>query len=193
MSNPVIIGIAGSLRKGSYNAALLRAAVELAPAGVTIEPASIAGIPLYDGDLEDASGIPAAVADLKDKIAASAGLLLVTPEYNSSIPGVLKNATDWLSRPSSDIARVFRGRAVALTGATPGRLGTALSQAAWLPVLRALGLRPWWGPRLLVGGAAKVFDEAGNLVDERVRSELGAFMAGFVEFAVGSRREGEHA
>jgi len=182
---PVIVGIAGSLRKGSYNAALLRAAIDLAPSAVTIEQASIRDIPLYDGDLEAASGLPTSVRDLKEKIASSAGLLLVTPEYNSSLPGVFKNAIDWLSRPGSDIRRVFGGRPVALMGASPGRFGTALSQAAWLPVLRALEMRPWWGPRLLVGGANKVFDDSGRLVDERVRSELTTFMEGFVEFAVG--------
>jgi len=186
-TSPVIVGIAGSLRKGSYNAALLRAASELAPPGTTIERASIRGIPLYDGDVEAESGIPAVVRDLKEKIASSAGLLLVTPEYNNSMPGVLKNAIDWLSRPGSDIPRVFGGRPVALMGASPGRFGTVMSQAAWLPVLRALGMRPWWGPRLLVGGASKVFDESGGLVDESVRVQLQAFMAGFVEFAVGKK------
>jgi NAD(P)H-dependent FMN reductase len=125
------------------------------------------------------------VVELKARVRAADAVLFVTPEYNYSVPGVLKNAIDWLSRPPADLARVFKGRAVALTGASPGRLGTALSQAAWLPVLRALELRPWWGPRLLVGGAAKVFDEAGNLVDPRVRSELGAFVTGFVELALG--------
>lgn len=184
-SAPTIVGIAGSLRKGSYNAALLRAASELAPAGVTIEQASIRGIPLYDGDIEAESGLPPAAQELKAKIAASSGLLIVTPEYNNSMPGVLKNAIDWLSRPAADIPRVFGGRPVAMMGASQGRLGTVMSQAAWLPVLRTLGMRPWWGPRLLVGGAKTVFDESGHLVDERIRTELGAFMAGFVKFVVG--------
>jgi chromate reductase, NAD(P)H dehydrogenase (quinone) len=187
-SAPTIVGIAGSLRKGSYNAALLRAASELAPAGVTIEQASIRGIPLYDGDVEAESGLPPAAQELKEKIASSAGLLIVTPEYNNSIPGVLKNAVDWLSRPVADIPRVFGGRPVALMGASPGRFGTVMSQAAWLPVLRALGMQPWWGPRLLVGAASKVFDGAGRLVDERVRAELSAFVAGFAEFV--TRRGG---
>jgi chromate reductase, NAD(P)H dehydrogenase (quinone) len=182
-----VVGIAGSLRKGSYNAALLRAASELAPEGVTVELASIRGIPLYDGDFEAASGIPPAVQELKEKIASSAGLLIVTPEYNSSIPGVLKNAIDWLSRPGSDVPRVFGGRPVALCGASPGRLGTAISQAAWLPVLRALGLKPWWGPRLMVGSASHVFNESGQLVDERVQMELKTFMAGFAEFIASGR------
>ena len=120
---PTVIGIAGALRRGSYNAALLRAAVELAPAGLTIEVASIREIPLYDGDLEAEHGIPEPVRALKDRIAAADGLLLVTPEYNNSIPGVFKNAIDWLSRPATDIQRVFSGKPVGLMGATLGQGG----------------------------------------------------------------------
>lgn len=178
---PKIVGIAGSLRKASYNAALLRAAAELAPSGTTVERASIRGIPLYDGDIEQ-SGIPDAVRELKDHIAEADGLLLVTPEYNNSIPGVLKNAIDWLSRPGDDIPRVFGDRPVALMGATPGRTGTLLSQTAWLPVLRALGTRPWFGSRLLVSSASKVFDGDGGLVDDQVRKQILDFMAGFARF-----------
>src|SRR5262245_65484963 len=98
-----IVGIAGSLRKASFNVALLRAARELAPAGTEIEIASIAGIPLYDGDLESEKGIPDTVTALKERIKSADGLLLATPEYNNSMPGVLKNAIDWLSRPPKDI------------------------------------------------------------------------------------------
>src|SRR5262245_18675269 len=109
-----IVGIAGSLRTGSFNGALLRAAREVAPAGTDLAIASIADIPLYDGDAEAAQGIPAAVAALKEQISAADGLLLATPEYNNSVPGVLKNAVDWLSRPPRDIPRVFGDKAVAL-------------------------------------------------------------------------------
>jgi NAD(P)H-dependent FMN reductase len=178
-----LLGIAGSLRRGSYNAALLRAAIELAPEGVTIEEGTIRGIPLYDGDLEAEQGIPESVRLLKERIVAADGLMIVTPEYNNSIPGVLKNAIDWLSRPGSDIARVFGHRPVAILGASPGRFGTVMAQAAWLPVLRALGARAWFGPRLLVGGAAQVFDADGKLIDERVRGELTKFVAGFAKSA----------
>jgi len=179
---PNIVGIAGSLRKGSYNAALLQAAAELAPPGAAVERASIRGIPLYDGDVEAESGVPDVVRELKDRIAQADGLLLVTPEYNNSIPGVFKNAIDWLSRPVNEIARVFGGRPVALMGATPGRGGTLLAQTAWLPVLRTLGTRPWFGQRLLVSSASKVFDGSGNLVDEQVRKQVQDFMAGFAQF-----------
>jgi len=178
----IVIGLAGSLREGSYNAALLRAAAELAPPALQVEIASIRGIPLFDGDVEAREGPPEVVRQLKDRIAAADGLLLVTPEYNNSIPGVFKNAIDWLSRPASDIPRVFGERRVALMGATPGRGGTMLSQAAWLPVFRALGVRPWFGPRLHVAGAGQVFDAAGRLVDAQVRKQVQEFMAGFAKF-----------
>ena len=182
---PRIIGIAGSLRKASYNAALLRAAIELAPATVEIETASIAGIPLYDGDLEREQGIPDRVASLKEKLASSDGLLLVTPEYNTSIPGVFKNAIDWLSRPAADIARVFGDKPVAIMGASPGMGGTRLAQTAWLQVLRTLGTRAWSGRQLYVAGAAKVFDAEGRLIDEKIHKALAEFMAGFARFVRG--------
>lgn len=178
-----IIGLIGSLRRGSFNASLLRAAIELAPADVVIEPVSIREIPLYDGDVEAEHGIPAYVASLKDRIAAAHGLILATPEYNNSIPGVLKNAVDWLTRPASDIARVFGGKPVALMGASPGAAGTAMSQAAWLPVLRTLGTQPFFGGRLQVGSASKVFDAEGRLTDEAVRARTAQFVASFAVFA----------
>lgn len=176
-----IIGISGSLRKGSFNTSLLRAATELAPKDCIAETASIKGIPLYDGDLEETEGIPLAVNELKNRIAESDGLLLVTPEYNNSIPGVLKNAIDWLSRPPDDTT-VFESRPVGLIGATPGRMGTILSQTAWLPVFRTLGMRPWFGKLLYVSNAEKIFDESGRLVDENMRKRLAAYMEGFVDF-----------
>jgi NAD(P)H-dependent FMN reductase len=176
-----IVGIAGSLRHGSLNAMLLRAAVEVAPPGTAVEIASIRDIPLYDGDIE-AQGIPAPVQALKERVAGADGLLLVTPEYNSSIPGVFKNAIDWLTRPQSDIKRVFGGKPVALMGASPGPFGTLQSQAAWLPVLRTLGTSPWFGGRLYVPRAAQVFDGEGRLVDDGLRERLTVFMAGFAAF-----------
>jgi len=180
-----LVGIAGSLRKNSWNAMLLRAAVKLAPPDVTIEIGSIRGIPLYDGDDEVATGIPSSAAVLKDLIARADGLLLVTPEYNNSIPGVFKNAIDWLSRPPADIQRVFGGKKVALMGATIGGGGTLLAQAAWLPVLRTLGTSPWFGAKLHVSNVNKLFDESGELTDEKLRSQLQAFLAGFAKFAAG--------
>ena len=176
-----VLGISGSLRRGSYNSALLRAAARLMPEESTLDIASLRGIPLYDGDVE-AQGIPAAVSQLKEAIIAADGVLLVTPEYNNSIPGVFKNAIDWLSRPSSDIKRVFGGRAFAIMGASPGAFGTTLSQAAWLPVLRTLGTQTWFGGRLLVARASGVFGEGGALKDAAVEEQLKQFLAGYVSF-----------
>jgi chromate reductase, NAD(P)H dehydrogenase (quinone) len=176
-----LLGISGALRRGSHNAALLRAATRLMPGDSTLEVASIRGIPLYDGDVE-AQGIPAAVVQLKDAMASADGVLLVTPEYNNSIPGVFKNAIDWLSRPPADVKRVFSGRPFAVIGASPGMFGTTLSQAAWLPVLRTLGTHAWFGGRLAVARAASVFDESGTLKDAAVEEQLKQFLAGYVAF-----------
>ncbi|MBX3190748.1 MAG: NAD(P)H-dependent oxidoreductase [Labilithrix sp.] len=179
---PKIVGIAGSLRKASFNGWLLRAAKELAPAGTEIDVASISGIPLYDADVESGSGIPDAVTALKERIKAADGLLIVTPEYNHSIPGVVKNAIDWLSRPPKDIPSVFGDKPVAIVGATPGAGGTRLSQAAWLPILRTLGTRPWFGKQLYVASAGQAFDAEGKLVDEKVKKLLSDLLAGFTAF-----------
>lgn len=177
-----IIGIAGSLRRGSYNAALLRAVLEFVPQGDKLEIESIDAIPLYNYDVEIA-GFPAAVARLKDRVAAADGLLIVTPEYNNSIPGVAKNAIDWLTRPPDDIPRVFANKPVAIMGASPGRFGTILAQDAWLSVLRTLGTRPWFGGRLQVAQAAQMFDAEGRLANDMVRGLLRKFVEGFFEFA----------
>lgn len=177
-----LIGFSGSLRAASYNAALLRAAPALMPAGATLEIGTIRGIPLYDADEEARAGVPAAVALLKDQIAASDGILMVTPEYNHSLPGVLKNAIDWLTRPATDIVRLFANRPVAIIGASPGGFGTVLSQEAWLPVLKTLGCRPWFGGQLLVSRAGSVFDGAGNIVASKVEEQLREFLRGYAAF-----------
>lgn len=176
-----LVGISGSLRAGSYNTALLREAQALAPEGVELVAGSIRGIPLYDADLEADSGLPDAVSELKELVVGADGLMLFTPEYNNGIPGVFKNAIDWLSRPASDIGRVFGGKPVAVLGASPGGFGTILSQNAWLPVLRTLGTAPWFEGRLMVARAGSVFDAEGRLVDQEIRRRLAGFVAGFAE------------
>jgi len=180
-----LVGISGSLRKGSFNTALLGAAVGLAPEGVELVPETIHGIPLYDADVEAADGIPDKVRQLKDLVADADGLVLFTPEYNNSLPGVFKNAIDWMSRPANDIARVFGGKPVAVLGASPGNFGTILSQSAWLPVLRTLGTNPWFGGRLMVSRAGTVFDAEGRITDEKVAQNLAAFIAGFAGYIDG--------
>jgi chromate reductase, NAD(P)H dehydrogenase (quinone) len=177
-----ILGISGSLRRGSYNTALLRAGAPLLDAGAELEIALLHGIPLYDGDLEAAEGLPQAVRDLKARVISCDGLLFATPEYNNGTPGVFKNAIDWLSRPVSDIPQVFGDRPVAVIGASPSGFGTILAQDAWLPVLRTLRLFPWFGGRVMVSHAAKAFNEAGELVDETVRGQLRDCLRGFVRF-----------
>ncbi len=178
-----IVGISGSLREHSYNAGLLRAAAEAMPDGSSLAVNSIRGIPLYDGDLESSQGIPPAVSDLKHKIKAADGLLLVTPEYNNGIPGVFKNAIDWLTRPPEERMGVFAGKPVGLIGATPGTFGTAFSQYAWLPVLRVLITQVWSGRLLWVSGAMGKFDDQGNLTDDGITKQLAKYMTGFTAFA----------
>jgi chromate reductase len=179
-----IIGISGSTRRASFNSALLRALAAAAPQDAEVRIESIAAIPLYNGDEEATRGVPEAVAKLKDAIATAAGLLLVTPEYNNSVPGVAKNAIDWCTRPPKDVPRVFGGKAVAIAGASPGGFGTVLSQNAWLPIFRTLGANLYTG-KLLVSRAGGVFDASGAIVDKAVQESVVKFMEGFVSFIPG--------
>jgi NAD(P)H-dependent FMN reductase len=129
------------------------------------------------------------VSRLKDLIAAADGLLLVTPEYNNSVPGVAKNAIDWLTRPASDIPRVFRGKPVAIAGASPGGFGTILSQNAWLPVFRTLQAPLWSGGRLLVSRVGSLVDAKGEIADPATLENIRKFVHGFVDHV----RAGRHA
>lgn len=172
-----ILGLSGSLRRASFNAGLLRAAAEVAPDGTTVEIGSIREVPLYDADLEAAQGLPASVQELQAQLQAADGLLLVTPEYNNGIPGVFKNALDWMSRGPG--LKMFVGKPVAVLGASPGGFGTVSAQSAWLPVLRTLKTKPWFEGRMLVSRAGTLFDKDGNLTDQATRDQLAEFMAGF--------------
>ena len=183
-----IVALSGSARRASFNTALLRATAALLARPHALEVRTIAGIPLYDGDLEQERGIPDSVAALKDAIAGADGLVIATPEYNHSLPGPLKNAIDWCSRPTGDIERVFGGRPVALCGATMGTGATALAQAAWLPVLRRLGVRPWTGGQLAVSTAHEAFDEAGAFRDAATRARAERFANGFAAFCAACAR-----
>jgi NAD(P)H-dependent FMN reductase len=177
-----ILGLSGSLRRNSYNTALLRAARELHPEVVRI--GSLSDIPLYNADVES-ERFPSAVEALQQQVAAADGVLLCSPEYNNSVPGVLKNAIDWLSRPSGDIHNVFRDKPVAVIGASPGGFGTISAQTAWLPVWRTLRARHWSGGRLLVSKAQTRFAGDGALADQELRERLDAFLAGFIAFCEG--------
>lgn len=181
-----LIALSGALRRASYNTALLRAAVAMAPEGVTLELRTLHGIPLYDGDVE-AQGIPPAVTALREAIRAADGLLISTPEYNNSIPGVLKNGMDWLSRPSGEGAKLFGGKPTALIGATPGGFGTVQAQDAMLSVFRTLGCDCWFGGRLMLSHANAAFDADGHLVEEKVLAQLRSFVLGFVAHVQGRR------
>ncbi len=183
-----ILGISGSLRRGSFNTALLRTMALHTGNDVTLDVVTLHGIPLYNGDEERDSGIPGAVEALRAKVIASDGLLLGTPEYNNGIPGVFKNAIDWLSRPGSRIPEVFGDRPTALVGASPGGFGTILAQDAWLPVLHTLGTRFWNGGRLMVSRAGQVFAPDGSIQDTATTERAAAFLAGFAAFIRDSRR-----
>jgi chromate reductase len=160
-----VVGISGSLRKGSYNTAALRAAQGLVPEGMTIEAAEIGDLPPYNEDVRQA-GYPPPVQRLRGQLAAADAVLFVTPEYNYSISGVLKNAIDWGSRPPD---QPFDGKPVAIMGASGGLLGTARAQYHLRQMLVFLNAYPVNKPEVMIGQAQNKFDEAGNLTDEPTR------------------------
>lgn len=168
MTRPVhVLGFSGSLRRGSLNTALLRAASELLPDGMTLEIHDLAAIPLYNGDVE-ASGVPAPVQAFKERIAAADALLIATPEYNYSISGVLKNALDWASRP---VPSPMSGKPLAIAGAG-GRFGTVRAQLHLRQIAVYLNLLPLNKPELMIPLAWEKFDAEGRLTDEPTRTAL---------------------
>jgi chromate reductase len=168
-----VLGISGSLRAGSYNRALLQAARELAPEGMEIVDVDLRGLPFYDGDVE-AAGDPEPVTAFKEAIRSADALLIATPEYNRGVPGVLKNAVDWASRPP--LGSPLTGKPVAIMGASTGRGGTARAQEqlrAALEFSRASVLNE---PEVLVPEAYMRFDEQGRLTDDETRREIAALL-----------------
>jgi len=176
-----VCGIAGSLRQGSYNRALLRAAVELAPAGMRIDTFErLAELPHYNADVE-AAGTPEPVQALREAINRADALLLASPEYNYSIPGVLKNALDWASRPPQ--TSVLRHKPVAIMGASSGHFGTARGQMALRQVFVFTESHCLLRPEVLVFNAAERFDEQGRLTDQATRRIIAELLQALMDWA----------
>jgi chromate reductase len=171
-----IVGMSGSLRKGSYNSAALRAAQGLVPEGTTIEIAEIGDLPLYNDDVR-AAGYPAPVERLRRQLTEADAVLFVTPEYNYSVSGVLKNAIDWASRPPQ---QPFDGKPVAIMGASGGLFGTARAQYHLRQMLVFLNAFPVNKPEVMIGQAQNKFDQAGNLTDEPTREFIRKLLASLV-------------
>jgi chromate reductase len=171
-----ILGIAGSLRRASFNRGLLRAAEELAPAGMRIAVFDLAPVPLYNGDVE-AAGDPPPVAALKQAIAAADGVLMATPEYNHGVPAVMKNAVDWASRPAG--AAALGGKPVGLIGASPSATGSARGQSQLRQAFEFTDSFAMPQPELLVARAHEKFDAEGRLTDEASRRYLSRYLAAF--------------
>jgi chromate reductase, NAD(P)H dehydrogenase (quinone) len=174
-----VLGIAGSLRAGSFNRSLLRAAQELAPAGMTITAFDLAPIPLYNADVE-AKGDPEPVAALKTAIRQADALLIVTPEYNNGVPGVLKNAIDWASRPPRGSA--LQGKPAAIMGATPGMGGTGRAQMQLRQAFVFTQTYAVLSPEVLVARAGEKFDASGRLTDEKTRAIVGQLLQALADW-----------
>lgn len=173
-----ILGFAGSLRKNSFNRAILRAAVELAPLDISIETFDLEGIPPFNQDLE--GNAPEKVKDFKSKIRAADAILIATPEYNYSIPGVLKNAIDWASRPYRDSA--WQGKPVGIMGASPGMLGTARAQYHLRQSFVFLDMHPVNSPEVMVPFAHEKIDQNGRLTDEKTREKIKELLISLAEW-----------
>lgn len=173
-----VLGISGSLRRGSYNSGLLRAAQALAPEGLAIDIGDIAAIPLYNGDVEQ-EGFPESVQAFRERIRAADALLIVTPEYNYSVPGVLKNAIDWASRPPH---QPFVHKPIAIMGTSPGGFGTTRAQHHLRQVFVGVGGHVLAKPEVMVPGAASKFDDKGNLNDEDTKKFVASLLAGFADW-----------
>ncbi len=173
-----IFGVAGSLRKASYNRAALRAAGEALPEGCTLDVFDLEGLPGFNEEHERTP--PPAVVDLKKRIRAADAVLIATPEYNYSVPGVLKNAIDWASRPYGDSA--WSGKPAAIMGASVGTIGTARAQYHLRQMMVFLNMFPLNQPEVMIGNASKRFDADGKLTDEDTRKHIERLVAGLVDW-----------
>lgn len=179
MSRPVrILGIAGSLRRDSYNRAALRAATELAPEGASIETFELDGIPGFNEDEEQ--NPPAKVVELKKRIREADAILFVTPEYNYSVPGVLKNAIDWASRPYGDSA--WNGKPAAIMGASIGAIGTARAQYHLRQMMVFLNMFPVNQPEVMISNASERFDADGNLTHDATKDFIRKLLQSLVDW-----------
>ncbi|MBL8531008.1 MAG: NAD(P)H-dependent oxidoreductase [Hyphomonadaceae bacterium] len=176
MSTLKILAVPGSLRQGSYNRALARAAQQVAPAGMTIGIHGLDDVPLYNGDVE-AQGDPPGVVAFKQAIAAADGVLFVTPEYNHGVPGVMKNAVDWASRPAGGAP--LAGKPVGIIGASPGQTGTARGQSQLRQAFEFTNSFCMPQPEILVFRAHEKFDAAGALIDAKTGEYLGRYLEAF--------------
>ena len=179
MANLKILGLAGSLRKASFNRMALNAAQGLVPTGASLEAMDLPDLPGFNQDHEKTP--PAAVTDMKARIRAADAILLVTPEYNYSVPGVLKNAIDWCARPYGDSA--WKGKPVAIMGASPGLLGTARAQYHLRQCLVFLDMPAVNQPEVMIAGAAGKFDPAGSLTDETAKKLIGQLLTNLCDLA----------
>ena len=179
MSKPIrILGIAGSLRRQSYNRAALRAATQLVPDGTTIDIFELDGIPGFNED--DEQNPPPKVVELKQRIREADAILIVTPEYNYSVPGVLKNAIDWASRPYGDSA--WNGKPAAIMGASIGAIGTARAQYHLRQMFVFLNMFPVNQPEVMIGNASERFDAQGNLTDDKTKDLIRQLLQSLVNW-----------
>jgi chromate reductase len=176
-----VLAICGSLRKASFNRMAMRAAIAAAPPGMTVAEGAIGDVPLYNEDVRE-QGDPAAVAKLKELVTAADALLLVTPEYNYGMPGVLKNAIDWISRPPA--TSPFNGKPVAIMGASAGLMGTVRSQLALRQTCLAVNMLPLNRPEVMITQAAGKFAEDGSLSDAATAKYIGQLMQALYDWAL---------
>jgi len=174
-----VLGIAGSLRRGSFNRALIRAALDLAPDGMMIETFDLGPLPLFNADVEE-QGDPLSVAEFKQAIRDAEALLIATPEYNYGMPWVLKNALDWASRPPES---PLNNKPVAIMGASPGRTGTARSQLQLRQTLQSTRSPTMPGPEVLVAQAHELVNEDGVLTDDKTRQYVAKLLEALAQWA----------